>query len=128
MLDASAVVDLLLWTPGAAQRIAARVAREEQRLVAPELLDVEVAQVIRRHERRGALSRSRAEELLGDLRRLPVRRVRHHPLLPRAFELRHNLTMYDSVYVALAEAVDAPLLTRDERLARAVPGDRVEVI
>ncbi len=90
-----------------------------QTLHAPHLLDVEVAQVLRRYAGSGVLDQVRAEEAFEDLLDLPLRRYPHHVLLPRVWELRNNLTAYDAVYVALAEALDAPLLTRDERLAMA---------
>jgi predicted nucleic acid-binding protein len=72
---------------------------------------------------------NRGGELLADLGDLVLQRYPHYWLLPRVWELRHNLTAYDAVYVALAEALDAPLVTRDARLA-AAPGHqaRIEVM
>lgn len=95
-------------------------------LHAPHLLDVEIAQVVRRYEVRGELSAERGEEALADLMAFPIARYPHDVLLQRVWELRHNLTAYDAVYVALAEALDAPLVTRDERLASA-PGNNAMV-
>jgi predicted nucleic acid-binding protein len=98
-------------------------------LHARHLLDVEVAQVFRRHVAQGAITASRAEEALQDLLDLRLLRYPHGLLLPRAWELRDNLTAYDAVYVALAEALDATLLTCDRKLASA-PGHhaRIEII
>ncbi|HHQ48371.1 MAG TPA: VapC toxin family PIN domain ribonuclease, partial [Acidobacteria bacterium] len=87
-------------------------------LHAPELLDVEVAQVVRRYCRRGQISIERAGTAIKLLADLDVARHGHAPLLPRIWALRDNLTAYDAAYVALAEALDAPLLTRDGQLAR----------
>lgn len=98
----------------------ARIAGED--LAAPEIIDLEVLSVWRRtltDERRAALA-------LADLDEMPLRRAPHLPLLSRCWELRHNLTPYDAAYVALAEVLEAPLLTADRRLARA-SGRRCEV-
>jgi predicted nucleic acid-binding protein len=120
VLDASALVELLLGTaPGRA--IAARIADPEVALNVPHLADVEVAQALRRYVREGELDVATAGAALVDLRALDVERHSHEPLLERVFALRDNLTAYDAVYVALAEALDAALLTCDGRLARA-PG------
>jgi predicted nucleic acid-binding protein len=125
VLDASAVVELVLWSE-AGKRVGIRVADVKQTLHAPHLLDVEVAQVLRRAERLKLISPERAAEALTAAAELDVIRYAHQPLLPRAWELRRNCTAYDSVYLALAEALDAPLLTLDSRLA-AVPGVRCDV-
>jgi len=66
---------------------------------------------------KGAISDARAQEALRDLRDLPITRYPHQFLLDRVWDLRHNLTAYDAAYVALAEALDASLVTRDARLA-----------
>jgi len=95
-------------------------------LHAPHLLDVEVAHVVRRYAATGELDAERGREVLADLADFPLHRYPHDFLLPRIWELRNNLTAYDAVYIALAEALGAPLLTRDRRLA-AAPGHRVEV-
>ena len=90
-----------------------------QSLHAPELLDLEVAQVLRRLVREGALSGSRAEAAIEDLLDLRITRYPHSVLLPRMWQLRHNLSAYDAAYVVLAEKLGATLLTRDARLASA---------
>ncbi len=98
-------------------------------LHAPHLIDVEVAQVIRRYAARGDISAARGGEALADLSDLPLQRYEHDFLIPRVWELRDNLTAYDAVYVALAEALEAPLVTGDLRLAAAAGhGARVDVI
>lgn len=89
---------------------------------APDLIDVEVIQAFRGLVRGGKLDGIRADEAFADLRDLPVRRHPMSPLLRRAWELRDRCSAYDALYVALAEALDAPLVTRDGRLARAVDG------
>jgi predicted nucleic acid-binding protein len=104
----------------------ARARLRGERLAAPELLDLEVASVLRRQLRAAALDARRAALALTDLRALPLQRAPHRPLLPRCWELRDNLTTYDASYVALAEALDADLLTGDRRLSRA-PGLRCHV-
>lgn len=98
-----------------------------QVLHAPHLLDVEVTQVLRWLERAGTLATSRAEEARDDLHALRLVLHDHRPLLDRVWHLRHNLSAYDGLYVALAEALEAPLVTTDGRLAEA-PGHGAEVV
>jgi predicted nucleic acid-binding protein len=105
---------------------AARKRLRGERIVVPELADLEVASVLRRHLRAGSLDERRARLALDDLLALSVERAPHGPLLERAWELRESLTVYDAVYVALAEALDAALLTGDRRLSRA-PGPRCSI-
>jgi predicted nucleic acid-binding protein len=124
VVDASAVLEVLLRTR-AAGRVEARLFGRST-LHAPHLLDVEVAQVLRRYAARGELPAARGAEAVADLAAFPVARYPHEFLLGRIWELRANLTAYDAAYVALAEALDAPLVTRDERLASA-PGHRAVV-
>ena len=118
VLDASAAVDWLAQT-AAAQRIENRIFSRNQSLHAPELLDLEVAQVLRRLVREGALPASRAEGAIEDLLDLRITRYPHLVLLPRIWQLRHNLSAYDAAYVVLAEKLGATLLTRDAKLASA---------
>lgn len=99
----------------------ARTRLRGQALAAPELIDLETASVIRRALQAGSLDARRAELALTDLIELPLRRAPHRPLLARCWELRENATVYDAAYVALAEMLDAVLLTADARLAR-MPG------
>jgi predicted nucleic acid-binding protein len=97
----------------------ARARLRGERLAIPELADLEVASVLRRQIRAGALDGRRAGLALDDLAALPAQRAPHRLLLARCWELRDNLTIYDAAYVALAEAMHAALLTGDRRLARA---------
>jgi predicted nucleic acid-binding protein len=120
VLDASVAVELLLGTP-ATERIAARLFDRPEPLHAPHLIDVEVAQVLRRYAARGELAAPRGRAALRLFEQFPLRRHGHLPLLERAWALRQTLTAYDAMYVALAEALGATLVTRDARLARA-PG------
>jgi predicted nucleic acid-binding protein len=119
VLDASAAVALLLNTPPHAAALRQRLAPPTITLHAPHLLDLEVAQVLRRFALQGALSEERASAALRDLAALGVERYPHAPFLPRIWRLRHNLTAYDAAYVALAEALDAPLISLDARLQSA---------
>ena len=120
VLDASALVELLLSTK-IGRAIATRIEDPALALNAPHLADVEVAQVLRRYAREGELDAEEAAEALEELASLDFERHPHEPLLPRIWQLRDVLTAYDATYVALAEALDAPLLTCDGKLARA-PG------
>lgn len=124
VVDASAVV-LALADDGRAGD-AARVRLAGERLVAPELLDVEVVAAWRRHAAAGLLDQRRAEMARTDLRELPAERVPHRHLMERCWELRANVTTYDAVYVALAEALGASLVTADRKLANAA-GVRCDV-
>jgi predicted nucleic acid-binding protein len=128
VVDASAVLETLLRTP-AARAVEKRPFEPRQTLHAPHLLDIEVAQVIRRYAAKGEIDSERGRAALADLADFPLRRYPHDFLLPRVWDLRNNLTAYDAVYVALAEALDAPLLTRDQRLAAAAGHHaRVELV
>ena len=97
-----------------------------QRLAAPELIDLEVVSVLRRHRRAGLLDDKRADLALADLAALPMKRVAHLPLVRRCWELRDSVTAYDAAYIALAELLECPLVTADTKLASA-PGIRCTV-
>jgi predicted nucleic acid-binding protein len=128
VVDASAVLELLLRTPLAAQ-ISERLLDPRESIHAPHLLDVEVAQVLRRLVRLRTLAEARGIEALADLEDLGVVRHSHLPTLRRIWALRHSVTAYDGAYIALAEGLDAPLLTCDAKLARAHGhGARMELI
>jgi predicted nucleic acid-binding protein len=90
-------------------------------LVAPDLVDVETVAVLRKRWMAGDLSKNRFSAAIDDLEDLELARYPALPLMRRAFELRDNVTAYDAVYVALAERLDCPLVTADQRLA-AAPG------
>jgi predicted nucleic acid-binding protein len=116
--DASALVEVLLRTADALA-IEERLFAAGESLHAPYLVDIEVAQAIRRHAAIGDISAAHGAGALADLADFPLRRYPHGLLLPRIWELRSNLTAHDAAYVALAELLDVPLLTRDRRLAAA---------
>lgn len=126
VIDASAAVELLLWTERG-QRVAERIADPAATMHAPHLLAVEVAQAVRRLERAGEVSGNRAMGALEDLVALDVAHYEHELLLPRIWQLRQNVSAYDAAYVALAEILEAPLLTFDEKLATS-PGTRAKFI
>jgi predicted nucleic acid-binding protein len=125
VLDASALVELLLGT-ATGRIVATRVADPAVGLHVPHLADVEVTQALRRYTQDGDLGKAHAATALDDLRALDLQRHSHEPLLARVWDLRQNLSAYDAVYVALAEALDAVLVTCDGRLARA-PGPRARI-
>jgi predicted nucleic acid-binding protein len=128
VVDASALVEVLLRTPAAAA-VWDRLFSTEQTLHAPHLIDVEVTQVLRRYAASGRVEPGRCRDALDDLLDFPLDRCPHDLLLRRVWELRHNITAYDAVYVALAEALNAPLLTRDRRIAAAAGHHaRVELV
>lgn len=118
VVDASALLELLLRSETGIA-VEQRILRRGEVLQAPALLDVEIAQVLRRYAARGDLSAHRARAALEMVAAFPVVRYPHEPLLGRIWELRDNLTAYDAAYVALAEGLRVPLVTCDARLARA---------
>jgi predicted nucleic acid-binding protein len=124
VLDTSALVEFLVGADRVAEAV--RTATAGERLAAPHVADLECASALRGLVRGGKLPDGeglRALELLG---RMNVRRYDHVPLLPRIWELRHNMWPYDAAYVALAEALDATLLTVDGKAA-SVPGLRCTI-
>jgi predicted nucleic acid-binding protein len=128
VLDASAVVELLLDTP-AGRRVAARIEDPGLGIHAPHLLDVEATSALRRLERDGAIETDEAEAALDDLRALDLQRHSHEPLLDQIWALRRNLSACDATYVALADAMDATLVTCDAKLARASRSSgRIEMV
>ena len=120
VIDASVLVDALLVAGPARVRLAS------DNLQAPELIDAELLSVLRRLVLADKLQDRHAMQALATAHRLGLRRYPSRSLWPRAWELRTNLSAYDALYVALAEQLDAPLLTADARLARA-PGLRCPV-
>jgi predicted nucleic acid-binding protein len=118
VLDASAAIDWLLQT-AVGQQIEGRIYSRGESLHAPHVLDLEVAQVLRRLVREGAVSAPRADLAIQDLFDLRVNRYPHFVFLPRIWRLRDNLSAYDAAYVALTEKLGATLVTRDARLASA---------
>ena len=128
VVDASALLEFLLQTPLGA-RVEARLFRDEAEFHVPHLVDVEVVQGLRRLVRTGEVSPARAKEAIEDLIDLDLHRHSHTDVLRRAWTLRDNISAYDAIYVSLAEALDAALVTCDGPLATA-PGHaaRIEVI
>jgi predicted nucleic acid-binding protein len=125
VVDASALLEFLLQTP-LGVRVESRIFRDVDELHTPHLMDVEVVQTLRRLVRMGGVSASRASEAIDDLADLDLHRHSHLDLLGRAWKLRDNVTAYDGMYVALAEAIAAPLITCDGPLARAL-GHRARI-
>jgi predicted nucleic acid-binding protein len=118
VIDASGVVDVVLDVTPRSRLIAEALLEHSGDIHAPHLLDAEVGQVMRRYLLRKEISLDRAREALEILADLQIVRHGHAGFLSRALALRRNLTVYDALYVALAEALKAPLLTRDAGIAR----------
>ena len=118
VVDSSALVDFGLAARDSRDRIVAAFADADWDLVAPHLIDIEVVSAVRRLTLAGVLDAESAAARLESVQSLPVRRYPHVRLVPRIWELRLSVTAGDAAYVALAEALDAPLLTTDRRLAR----------
>jgi predicted nucleic acid-binding protein len=125
VVDASALLEFLLQT-ALGTRVEARLFRDDDEFHSPHLADVEVTQGLRRLVRAGEISPNRAADAIADLADLDLHRHPHLDLLIRAWKLRENITAYDAMYVALAEALDAPFITCDAPLAKA-PGHRARV-
>jgi predicted nucleic acid-binding protein len=124
VVDASVLVEYL--AAGEQVEAAREAIRRERWVWAPALVDAEVGQALRRQVRGAEISARKAGAALDDLLEMRVQKVPHRHLIDRAWELRDNVSFYDGLYVALAEALDAPLLTLDGKLARA-SGLRTEV-
>ena len=118
VVDASALLEVLLLTP-ASEKVSERLWGQNESLHAPHLLDLEVTQVLRRYTLSGEMDANRGGQALEDFADLNLNRYPHDVFLPRIWSLRQNLTAYDAAYIALAEALEAPLITRDAALTRA---------
>jgi predicted nucleic acid-binding protein len=125
VVDASALLEFLLQTP-LGTRVEARFFRDGDELHSPHLVDVEVTRGLRRLVRAVEVSPGRAAEAIADLVDLDLHRHAHLDLLARAWKLRENVTAYDAMYLALAEALDATVVTCDRPLAKA-PGHNVTI-
>ena len=125
VVDASVVLEVILGMPGSSL-LRRRLLDSAEVVCAPDLLDVEVAQVLRRYVAAGEMSAERGALAIQDLRDLPIERFPDELLIGRIWELRESLTAFDAAYVALAEALTATLVTRDGRLARS-RGHRAEI-
>lgn len=118
VVDASAVVEVLLRTPQAAT-FERTLSDPGLDLHVPAVCDLEVVSGLRSGVLKGSFSPTRAEEAIEDYLDLPLTRHGHQAFLNRSFALRDVLSTYDATYVALAEALEADLVTADRRLARA---------
>jgi predicted nucleic acid-binding protein len=118
VVDASVLVSALIADDDAGEHMRLRLDSEDT-VCAPEVIDLEVANAWRRELLAGRIGEDRSRLALDDLANLPLARMPHRPLMPRIWELRHNLTPYDAAYVALAEILDVTLLTVDGRSTRA---------
>jgi predicted nucleic acid-binding protein len=125
VVDASALLEFLLQTP-LGTRVEARLFQARDEFHSPHLIDVEVTQGLRRLVRGGEVSADRAAEAIQDLIDLDLHRHAHLDLLTRAWKLRENVTAYDAMYVTLAEALGARVVTCDAPLAKA-PGHRAHI-
>lgn len=118
--DASAFVALLIdKPPGIRSLLVGRFYQPTESLHAPHLVSLEVMQTLRRHVFDGSLLESEALAALGRFREIPITRYPHEQFIERIWQLRNNVTAYDAAYVALSEALDAPLVTTDRRLGNA---------
>ncbi len=126
VLDASVVIDAMAVAGTVGDR-ARRLVAEESWLHLPSVAGAEITSALRGMVRRGVLGAGDARVAAVHASRLRARRYPFEPFLPRVWDLRENVTVYDAWYVALAEALDAPLVTADERLRRA-DGPRCEVL
>ncbi|MGI6877178.1 type II toxin-antitoxin system VapC family toxin [Microbacterium sp. gxy059] len=124
VIDASAFAHL--YEPSSLMPVVVGALRDDPDWAAPEHLRLEVASALRGRFLGGHLTQAQFETALRDLARAQIESMPTAPLLPRIAELAPNATTYDAAYVALAEALDAPLLTVDAKLAR-IPGIRCEV-
>lgn len=125
VIDASCLIEVLIGGSGA-EAIRQRLAADRDH-AAPHIVDAEVFGVIRREHLRGRLDATAATQAVEDLRLWPGERFGHRLLLGRSWQLRNTVRGWDAMYVALAEALDAVLLTTDQRLAAASgPSCRIE--
>lgn len=124
VLDASVVVELLTNGP-LADSLGRDLAGRSESFIVPHLLDIEVVSAVRKLVAGQRIDSHRSEQLLTGLATLPAERYAHTPLLGRIWELRHNFTAYDAVYIALAEATGSLLYTSDAKLCN---GHRAEVM
>ena len=127
VIDASCLAEIVTSGPDV-EEVRERLGADDEH-VAPHVIDVEVLGVIRREHLLGELDRTAASQAVQELHDWPVQRFGHRPLLARAWDLRDNVRGWDAMYVALAEALGATLVTTDRRLARATgPRCSIEAI
>jgi predicted nucleic acid-binding protein len=123
--DASVILEVLLRTPIGTE-IEKQLFAPGETIHVPHLTDLEVLQVLRRYSKNTVLSAVRARQAIEDYTDMPLNRYPHVVLLQRVWDLRHNFTAYDAAYIALAEALDASLMTCDR--AFATRGHRARVM
>jgi len=126
VLDASALLEILLQTP-LGSRVESRLFRDGDEFHSPHLVDVEVAQGLRRLVRTGEVSRDRAADAIADLIEFDLNRHPHLDFLNRAWKWLENVTAYDAMYIALGEALYAPIVTCDAPFGRA-PAHRSDCV
>jgi predicted nucleic acid-binding protein len=124
--DASAILEVLL-NFAAAEVVRSHLFAPNQTIHVPHLADLEIAQVLRRYANTTTIGPARAREALEDYQDFPLVRYPHHVLLTRIWDLRRKATAYDAAYIALAEALQVPLVTCDRALA-SIPGHRASVL
>lgn len=125
VVDASLAIEIALATPDG-QHFQNRLRTGGEPLGAPELIDLEVLQVLRRQLRRNTINVEQADSAAGLFYDLPIERFTHAPLRSRIWSLRDNLTAYDAAYFALAELLGAALWTRDQKFA-GIPGHDIDI-
>jgi len=114
VIDASLTIDLSLGTQ-TGHELWPQVESTSATLAAPDLIDLEILQVLRRQLNLKIIDIHRANEAIAVFNALPIDRYSHHLLAPRIWALRDNLTAYDAAYFALSELLDIPLCTRDKK-------------
>jgi len=128
IIDASLAFEIAISTKDG-DELSEKIIASRASLAAPEIIDLEVLQTLRRFLRQGQIDETRAENAIRNFDDLAIEKFSHTPLQMRIWSLRDNLTAYDAAYFALAELLDAPLWTRDEKF-HSVPGHaaRIEVL
>lgn len=121
VMDASAALEYLLDTD-AGREVSRLMASRAPTVHSPHLIDLEVTSAVRRLVLKGAVDADRGQQAIEQMAGLDIQRYSHQTLLPRVWALRANLSAYDASYVALAEALDAPLFTCDAKLAASSAG------
>jgi predicted nucleic acid-binding protein len=125
--DASVLMEVLLRT-AVGTEVEKQLFAPGQTINIPYLTDLEVLQVLRRYLRKRVLSAVRARQAIDDYADMPLNRYPHGVLLARIWGLRDNFTAYDAAYIALAEALDSPLMTCDRAFAAGGHRAKVQIV